>query len=542
MKGLIFLVLCATAFAQSGTLVIGGTGTGGGKLVFGSPGTIAPPPPPVPTVLARMFGGDYNGSSPTWPPRDLAGAAMQQGTCRIWDSGAKIGQLMTVSGPVGAHTYSFNWTPLDNIIQRCKQTAGFSGAPNAPMHVIYTMGDTPAGAALAGAISPGSCGGVVGCCTPDVTNSCRAYDDNSQGGTAETDATILNFLANLISHLNSIGIILDAIELQNEWDTQGFQCWNGVGCGGGTNPLSANNTTAVMNKALVQRGWDLRAMLNCKSPTTLIYSPSSHLLTVQPGNILDNFIATSTTVHALTHNQNGYPSSCPDLPSQTVFGWQVIDVLNIHPDGNPDTPESFVTTDGWLVCELTAGCKSQSGVSHNGTFFTHLIGMPKTADEFGTKSGLCTTDDCLAADATRRFVYCAWLGYQDCDWYQMDGKGSFTALVGTLGGNGFDQLAHWIIGGATSAFVPPVGAVYTETFTTASAVTQLLVYDVSATDSNNGYTCNNIVGAAGCTTVVVPTSYTKFESLDGVVHSVNGSHQIAVGGKPVCVTTNPSGC
>jgi hypothetical protein len=518
--------------------VVGGqTAIGGQTTISGLSGPT--PPPPGPSILPRMFGGIFNSSTPSWPPRDLAGAAMQQGTCRIWDSGAKIGQLMTVSGPVGAHTYSFNWTALDSIVQRCKQTAGFTGAPNAPMKVIYTLGDTPAGAALAGTISVGSCGGVAGCCSPDVTNSCRAYDDNTQGGSTETDTTMFTFLSNLITHLNSLGITLDAIELQNEWDTQGFQCWNGAGCGGGTSPLSSNNTTALMNKAMVRRGADLRAFLNCKSPSTVIYSPSSHVLTVQPGNILDNFIATSVTTPTLVGGTNGYPAGCPTVASATVFGWQVIDVLNIHPDGNPDTPESFIATNGWLVCELTAGCVSQSGASHNGTFFTHLIPMPKTADEFGTKSAMCSTGDCLEADATRRYLYCAFLGYQDCDWYQMDGKGSFTALVGTLGGNGFDRLALWMIGGVPGTFANPAGTVYTEPFTSSGGSPELFVYDSSATDSNSGYTCPNTIGGAGCTTVTVPAGYTTYESLDGVQHAVNGSHQIAVGGKPVCVSTGP---
>lgn len=566
MLGKITLATLALLASVQAQVVIGGGALAGGPSIISNVG--APPPPPLPTIQARMFGGIYNSSSPTWPPRDAANVAMQQGTCRIWDSGAKVGQIMTVSGPPGAHTYSFNWTPFDNLIKRCQQLPGstFTGAPNAPMKVIYTLGDTPCGAALAAIGSQtnppcgeqslptsGTCpvgqvccpaGQTCSCLQPDVNYSCAAYDDNVTGSASENDTTMLTFLANLFSHAVTLGAVIDAVELQNEWDTAGFQCWaQASGCGSpATNPHTTVNAT--MNKALVQRGWDLKATRDCKSPATQIYSPSWHQLTIQPGEIFDNFINTSTTVHALTGGVNGYPAGCPNLPSQTVFGWQVISVVNGHPDGNPskaplfNTPESFVATDQLLVCELTVNCKSQSGNSHSGNAFLNVIGMPKTADEFGAKTGDCTTGACLEAAAARRYIYCAWLVYQDCDWYQMDSKAAFEALVGTLGGNGFDKVALWLIGNTTLPFTSPVGTVYTEALVN-SGVSELVVYDSGATEANNGYTCPNTVGGLGCTTVVVPAGYSTYQSIDGVQHSVNASHQIAVGGNPVCVSTGP---
>jgi hypothetical protein len=563
-KVFLVLLLSVCAFGQTGTTGMGGTGGVGGVTGMSTP-TPIPPPPPL-GILARMFGGIYNSSSPSWPPKDSTGAAMQQGTCRIWDSGAKIGQLMTVTGAIGSETFAFNWAPLDNIIKRCAQVGGFTGAPNAPMKVIYTLGDTPCGAALGpynepatGAITncpqppPPAAQNTGGCLAPDFAWSCAAYRDNVTGSAAESDKTFMTFIQNLISHLASLGIVPDAIELQNEFDISsgGFQCWNQTSaCGSpATNPH--NTVNATMLKAMVQRGWDLRQILSCKSPTTQIYWPSDHQGTILPGEISDNFINTSTTVHALTAGANGYPGGCPNVPSQTVFGWQVTDVVNMHPDGSPNTPEALVTSNKNLECERSANGTAGCSGTHSGSAWTHLVGLPKSWNEFGSKAGDCSTVDCLAGVTARRYILCAMFQYQDCDYYQMDAKnptGSFISLITppagppNIAGTAFDQVALWMIGGSPSGYLSPMGTIYEESFTNSSGVNQVLVWDSSATDANGGYTCSNVVGGAGCTTVVVPSSYIKFESLDGVVHSVNGSHQIAVGGKVVCVTTNPSGC
>lgn len=557
------LVCLGTLQAQ---IVAGGGTVAGGQTVISNTG--AAPPPPLNTVQARMFGGIWNSSQPSWPPKDAAGAPLQEGTCRMWDGGAKIGQIMTVSGPVGNHTYSFNWTPFDNIVQRCKQSLPiYTGAPNAPMRIIYTLGDTPCGAALAayGTYPSGTppcfingttlqcpAGDTCSCAQPDMAYGCAAYDDNTHGGSSETDKTMLTFLANLFSHAASLGVVIDAVELQNEWDTTIFMCWaQASACGSpATNPHSTVNATT--NQALVQRGWDVLAIRNCKSPTTQLYSPSWHQLTIQPGEIFDNFINTSTTVHALTAGQNGYPAGCANLPSQVVFGWQVINVVNGHPDGNQSTgptynkPESMIDTNNFLLCELTAGCKSASGNSHSGNAFLNVVSFPRTLDEFGAKQALspptpadCTESNCLEADAMRRYTLCAFLGYQDCDWYQMDSKGAYVALVNTIGGNGFDKVAKWLIGSTVGPFTNPVGTVYVEAYNTPSSASAEIVWDSSATEANNGFTCPNTIGGAGCTTVVVLPGFTTYQSVDGVQHAVNASHQIAVGGKPVCVSTGP---
>lgn len=556
------LILVSVASAQ---VVIGGQATGGGQTVISNLGPVTPPPPVG--LTARLFGGVYNSSVPSWPPKDINGGLFQQGLCRIWDSGAKINQIMFASGPVGAHTYSFNWNPLDSLIERCKGTNGFTGAAQGSLKVMYTLGSTPCGAAvgpvgtfplgtppcnvtgLGVCPTSGATSDTCLCATPDVAYSCAAYDDNVVGGSTETDKTMITFVATLFQHLTSLGITLDGIEIQNEWDTNLFQCWSGPSCGSGTNPLSANNITAVMNKAMVQRGHDIQALRNCLSPTTQIYSPSSHVASVQPGSILDNLINTSITVHALTHGQNGYPSTCPDIPSQTVLGWQVFDVINWHPDGQVDTPESLISSDALLECERTTGCKSTGGISHSGNAYLNLIGMPKTGDEFGPRSDTCATAGCLQGDVMRRFIYCGFLGYQECAWYQVDSKSEFQSLVcptngGTCstGGVALDALVPWLMGAVLTPFTSPTGTVYQETFANSHGVNEILAYDTGATDTNNGYTCNYTIGGTGCTTVTVPVGYTKYESIDGVVHAVNGSHQIAVGGIPVCVTTNTSGC
>lgn len=551
----VLAVLLATSlFAQTTGAVMGGGAVAGGRAILSQPGSV--PPPPLPTVQARVFGGIFNSSQPTWPPRDGASNPMQIGTCRLWDGGAKISQLMTVSGPVGNHTYSFSWGPFDSIVQRCKQTNGFTGAPNAPMKVIYTLGSTPCGAALGpdgtytggnppcGEFSSSDCTGTAcNCLSPDVNYSCSAYDDNTKGGSSETDKTMITFLVNLFNHAASLGITLDAVELQNEWDTSGFQCHDiASACGSpANNPHTVVNAT--MNLAMIQRGWDLKALRDCMSPSTMIYSPSSHQATVQPGEIFDNFINSSTTVHALTHGQNGYPSNCPDKTSQTVFGWQVIDEINIHPDGNPskgptfNQPESFIDTNNYLECERTVNCTSTGGTPHSGNAFTNLIGMVKTADEFGSKSGDCSSNDCLAAATSRRYIYCAFLGYQDCDYYQLDAKGSFQSLLNNLGGTALDTTANWLIGAVVGTFTDfRPATVFTEPLTSAAGFQEQLMWDTSATDSNGGYTCG-----ANCTLQTVPNGYTFWTDQTDTPHAIS-NHKVPVGGKPVCVTTNPAGC
>lgn len=553
-KTLLTVLLFATSLAaQTGIVVTGSSGNvkiTGAVNLEGPPGT--PPPPPPNTIQAQVFGGIYNSTNVGWPPKDGSGNPLLQGGCRDWDSANKIGQIMSVSGPMGSETFSFNWTAFDNLYKRCKGIT-FSGAPNSPMKFIYTMGATPCGAALGPYNEPGT-GAITncpqlpqpnlntgGCLQPDFAFACAAYRDNVTGSASESDKTILTFTATLFSHAQGLGGTVDYIELQNEPDISsgGFQCWNQASACG--SPVQNPHTTvnAPMLKALVQRGWDVAKERDCKSPTTLLYAFSTHQTTILPGEIFDNFINSSTTVHALTHGVNGYPSSCPDIPSQVVFGWQVVDVMNMHPDGNPNTPEALINSDINLECERTSG---GCGHTHAGSAWTHLVGLPKAWNEYGSKQGDCTTNDCLAGQTARRYALCAILSYIECDYYQMDSNGAFTALLNNLGGTAYNAVAAWMIGGVTDPFTSPVGAVYTESFTNASSDANLLVWTSTATDANNGYTCNNTVGGTGCTTVVVPNGYTKFQSIDGVLHNVNGSHQIAVGGKPVCVTSNPLGC
>jgi hypothetical protein len=522
------LLTTAASFAQSGTSGSGGTGGMGGVSSIGAPATVTPPPSP--TVPQSLFGGSFNKAAISWPPLDGAGNKMLMNSCRIWDDGMKVGQIVTVSGPVGNHTYSFNFAPFDNMIQsRCKKIASPT-APLAPLKVIYTMGDTPAGAALAGSISVGSCGGVAGCCSPDTVNSCRAYDDNVSGDpVTDTDTTVKTYVSNLIAHEAGQNLQIDAWEIQNEADTPGFQCWNGAGCGGGANPNTTVN--AAMLKALVRRGWDMKQIINCKTPTAVIYSWSPHTATITPGTIFDNFLNSTITSRALTPGIEGYPADCPAVPSQTVHGYDVFDVMNWHADGGgafngTNSPETLVTTTANLQTEYAA--RAAAG---------HPLQTPFVCDECGYRNGETTTDDERAGNVSRRYILAGFLGYNELDWYQLDTSG--IGLVGAQQGTAYDVTRGWLVGSILAPYVAPVGTIYTETVTLGATGNQeLLIWDANASNANGGYTCNNNIGGAGCTTVNVPNTYTKFTSLDGVMHSIV-ANQVPASGKPICVSTGP---
>ena len=178
------------------------------------------------TITLSFFGADFN-SGKLWPPTDGQNQTATLGALRIWDSGAKWGQLNTADSV-------YNWKPLDNWLDKA-QSQG--------LDVLYTFGDTPQFAA--GANPP------AGCLQPGEYSCAPPVDVNADG--TGTDAHFQAFVTALVTHATGR---IAYYELWNEPDYNGF--WGG--------------TTAQ----LVRMGKDAAAIIRSLAPSAKIISPSAH--------------------------------------------------------------------------------------------------------------------------------------------------------------------------------------------------------------------------------------------------------------------------
>lgn len=84
-------------------------------------------------IFQTLFDQGFNKNNSPWCPVDGNSVDAQIFGYRVWDDGAKWGQLNTAFGTI-------NFTPLDTHINT---RAISGGCPGTPMMVLYTFGDTP---------------------------------------------------------------------------------------------------------------------------------------------------------------------------------------------------------------------------------------------------------------------------------------------------------------------------------------------------------------------------------------------------------------
>lgn len=562
------------------TIVLGGfdaqhaTGTGQQTITgqFTMPSTILPPI----GLSSFFFGAGFNhaqisGTYP-WCPLDGNGNAAQIFVYRLWDSGMNWYQNEPTNG-------TYNWNSMDEQIQKAAQKLPTTPCPGTPMQIIYTFGGIPQWATTCRSsadpspcfpgptnvcngtscfgggtqCAPGGAKGPLtnyaggkndsGCLLPDDMDSGTCTAAVTTGCGIGANAFFQNYMLTLATRYKA-GSTLGTInyyEIRNEPDTENFMCAGSIPSCGSTGIATANSPA---QKRMVRIGWDMRQIALCMNPAAKILSPSSHVVSVFSATgkaMFPAFNATSISAPA------GSIGSC-HWGAQTVFGWQTYDNPNIHPRGTSNLLPEQISTTIWPAIQNEVAYEITQGRPIPGAtmWFGDELGWRSGDNLYNTAPG---DQDVKAAYVSRQLIAGAFVGFANLDWYQWDTGGASDPTFGLNQqpqGSAYNQIATWMIGSTLQPYAPPVGTLWTETFTPPGGSQQLLMWDSSQSlasctasstscvvnaSNNQGVTCG-----LNCKPQTVPVIYTKWVDLVGSIHTINATtHQVPVGGKPVLV-------
>ena len=507
-----FLLLAVSAQAQ---LVIGGNSKAGGTIVFQVPGTITPPPPSG--IAANFPNSSWNALLPAnWPPFGAEGVSTCKGAnptncadlmgARLWDDGAKWGQLETSNGG-----WSTAFTNMGTFIN--------TNATVYPMDVLYTFGDTPTWAAQ---------GTDTNCATP-TSSSCvppihlDVNQSNCNADGSAPPATVHNDCGNgandiwqaAVYHILVTYPSIDFVECWNEPDGAGNFWTNSASFGGrGAAPNAANQPPLVR---LVRLCSDLYHIAHALNPNIKVISPSFH----GPTALTWMHYFSTTTV-----NDPGCSGSCSAAiggitwAASTVTGKNTFDITNAHLRGSPNAdPTNFIGAYNNAITEI-----NNDGLS------TILWD-----DEWGpvnTGTVQTATFDDLAAYVAAGLALRAGTWFNKIpvvrEWYyQWDAKNNATqssGLQGNIAGQEIDEVASWVVGSTPTAACSNAGTIWT---------CPLKLNGVTPAEIKWNQGASNTCGTS-CPTASSDGFSNSWTDLTGTVHGIVGG-TVPLGGKAILI-------
>lgn len=470
------------------------------------------------TVPSSLFGIGLNSISPNgnvqpnpWCPQDSNHNVVPVTSLRLWDDAMKWSQIETAASSPTNGTYV--WTKFDYAL-----SSTIMSNPACPVQILYQFGSTPAFAARAGSATT--------CSPPDTTNSCKPPADLNGDGTGD-DAWWLNFVGNVANRaVNVDGVTGMEWGLWNEADSPNYWCWNGAGCGGGTNPALAANTVAYKN--LVLMGWDARNEILCFDPTAKFISIDGHVGTMTTQ--ISNYI--NTTINAPARNITVAGHNC-SWSAQTVTGLNTFErtkgdvttaILSEHMRGQG----SCNTTNGTSNCDPTSVIAAMTAMN-NEIAQDSLTGITVYNDEHGYNQGQCPNVAACAAYTGIQYLLMGTYSsprITQANWYLWDAN-QFP-LSQTLGGLAYHTVQNWTVGSTLNS-TTNVGTIYSITGTLHGTGASIkFMFDKSQTCTGTTFTtCPTTNQSAG--------AFTNYQTLDGVSHTVSGG-VVPVGYPPIMLT------
>jgi hypothetical protein len=465
-------------------------------------------------ISANLFGASFRLQNDPWPPVDGNSQNAKVYATRIWDDwitfapvetgGLKWGDLQpTSSTPI--------WTNLDTRVNQARNTP----PQGTPIPIIYTLGNTPAWAtACAGQADPGPCfpgptasgyGGGTQC--KDTDSGCLPPSDISSDGTG-ADSYFSTFVSELAARYAGE---IAYYEVRNESDSPNYYCQTGgtVPCGGGNSNTTAN-TPALQR--LVRMAWDLKNIVHCIDPAAKVLSPSFHVLTALTW--FHYYNTTSVSAPAGVAGVNGVPAGC-NWPAQTVSGKQTYDYVNIHARGDDTVAPSM--TGNWNPDAITVAYANtvqeiaKDNLPNPSVIFNDEYGYNSVTEGGGNPSS-------YSAYVSRGLIWCASLGFAQCDWYQWDSQFG-AGLSSTATGTAYDTTVSWLIGATVTAPCAEVGTLYT-CGVRQNGTDYLIAWDTSTT-CNPACTYNNYKFGA---------QYGHYVDLTNTVHATSGNDGSAPAG------------
>lgn len=447
-------------------------------------------------VSKYLFSQGFNQTSSPWCPIDGNSVKAQIYGYRIWDDGAKWGQMQTSNT---TPTYTSSDTHINT-------RATGNTCPGTPMNVIYTFGDTPS---WEGSSLPAN-----NCANPDTAHSCTPPTDLNGDGTG-TDSGYVTFAADLLTRYAGK---ITYYEIWNEADSSNFWCWNDPVCGGGANPATNANVASLKN--LIRMGWDLKHVAACLDPAAKILSPSFHVGTALTW--FHNYNISTINAPAGVSGVNGVPVGCNWPATNNVTGAMTYDYVNVHARGTqaafPNaagnwSPEAIITAYNNTVTEINNDNLPNPTIIFN--------------DEFGYNN---TTEaaniDIRASYIARSYILSAFLGFSQSYWYQWDTVtiGASNNIVGTA----YDTVAGWLIGAYLQGSCTTQGTIWTCPLVTNNK-NAIIIWDTAQNCTSGCTTANQTLGS----------QYISYTDLTGITNSTSGGNgTVPVGLKPILVIAN----
>jgi hypothetical protein len=408
-------------------------------------------------IPSTLFGASFRLQNDPWPPLDGNSQDAKIYATRIWDDWVTDAPAQT-GGLKWSDIQPTNATPTwTNLDIRVNQARNMSPT-GTPLPIIYTFGGTPEWATVcAGLADPSTClpghpdggyGGGTQCKGPTDYGCLPPSDINADGTGADS------YFSTLVSQLaGRYAGEITYYEIWNEADSTNFFCQTGgtVPCGGGSSYTTAN-TPALQR--LVRMAWDLKNIVHCIDPSAAILSPSFHVLTALTW--FHNYNITTIDAPAGVAGVNGVPAGC-NWPAQTVIGKETYDYVNIHARGDSTVAPS--PTGNWNPDAITVAYANTAQEIANDD-------LPNPTVIFNDEYGYTTATEgggnvsSYSAYVSRGLIWCASLGFTQCDWYQWDSQFG-AGLSETANGTAYDTTVGWLTGAIITAPCTDAGTLYT---------------------------------------------------------------------------------
>ena len=214
---------------------------------------------------------------------------------------------------------------------------------------------------------------------------------------------------------------------------------------------------------------------------------------------------------------------CPSFHGPTAATWFAafltaggaadFDIVNFHGRGSGvsnNQPEVILTT--YAAAQAVI-------VAHG------LSNLPFWDDEAGWLQNQVLDPDMQAAYVARSYILRASLGLARFYWYQWDSQAPY-GLQGTIGGNAFAQVAHWLVGSTVSACTKS-GAVYSCPLTLPGGNQGLILWDASQSCAD---------GVCTTAAATVNPEYQQVLDLNGKPVAIQ-NNSLPLGAKPILLQT-----